>query len=739
VNKVCFALFVSIALCCTSFVFGEEVYKINKLKGKINFDGSPFEESWRGIDYLPMVMFKPNFGNNPDEESEVMIAYDQEYLWVGARLYYKDASKIVSKSKKRDASTLGLDYFGIVLDTYDDNENALAFFTMPSGLRVDYSITNDLVGTSFDYRNDDWNTFWDVKTTRDDNGWYVEMRIPFSSLRFQTVDNTVRMGMIVNRAISHKNEIDTYPAIDPKHGFISTVKPSLAQKVEFEGIEPRKPIYFAPYVLGGFSRDQTLNQEEDEYIAEDETIFEVGGDLKYSITSNLTLDLTVNTDFAQVEADNVQINLTRYPLFFPEKRMFFQERSGIFDYSLSYRENLFYSRNIGLVDGSPVGIYGGARLVGRVNKWDLGFLSMQTEEHKDTHTPSENFTVLRTRRQVINSNSYVGGMITSRLGTDGSHNMAYGLDGIFRLFGDDYLTLKFAQTYEKDSADDQFSSDSSFWNIIWKRRSDEGFAYDLFYSQMGEEFNPGMGFVLQNGIRKFRSTWQYGWLPGESSKWLNYQAKLSINRSERLVDGKLEYAEIAPGLSWLTKSDWLGNIDFRYQKEGVLHDFEIGDGVLVPSGNYSFMGIEGMLISPQTSPLVTRLKYYVGEFYDGKRLYVSIAPTYRVSSSLELSADYEFNRIEFPDRAQELRSHIARATVLYMYSTKISASAFIQYNSTDDAFITNFRLRYNPREGNDFYLVLNEDRTVGNNSMTPEPPSYNNRTIMLKYTHTFGL
>jgi len=730
------------ALCCTSPVFSQEVYKISQLKGAVNFDGSPFEEAWTGIDFLPMVMHKPNFGNDPGEKNEVMIAYDQEYLWVGARLYYKDASKIVSKSKERDAESTSSDSFGIILDTYDDNENALAFFTMPSGLRIDYSVSNDTAGSGGPgglggSRNIDWNTFWDVETSRDDNGWYVEMRIPFSSLRFQTVGDVVSMGMIVNRTISYNNEIDTYPEIDPKYGEYAIFKPSLAQKIEFEGIKRREPIYFTPYVLGGFSRDRELNREGTGYINGDENKFEAGGDLKYGITSNLTLDVTVNTDFAEVEVDDVQVNLTRYSLFFPEKRPFFQERSGIFSFSLGGSQDLFYSRNIGTVDGNPVRIFGGARLVGRVGEWDLGFLDMQTEEFNDT--ASENFGVLRMRRQVINRYSYVGGMLTSRLGTDGSYNVAYGLDGIFRVIEDDYLAVKLAQTSEKDRAGDQFSSDPTYATIDWQRRSDKGFSYDLSYSYMGDQFNPGMGFVQQNGIRKVSSILHYGWFPGESSKLINHKINFTLNQSNRLSDGNIESMFFELGWSCVTKGGWNGRVDYQYRKEGVLFDFPIGDEALVHSGNYSYMGFASMWNTPKTKSLSATFSMNAGEYYDGKKVSFSVSPIYNVSSSLQLSGSYALDRIEFHERGQKFYSHIAKLKVLYMYSTEISASAFIQYNNTDDSLMTNLRLRYNPREGNDFYLVFNENRTLGNKGMPPEPPSYNNRTIMLKYSHTFTL
>ena len=257
-----------------------------------------------------------------------------------------------------------------------------------------------------------WNTFWDVKTTQDDKGWYVEMKIPFSSIKFKPQNDIATMGLVINRTICYNNEIDTYPSIDPKFGTSATLKPSLGVNIEFEGVKPAKPIYVSPYVIGGFARDWVNNEENTAYVKEDDPSGNVGLDVKYSINSNLTLDATVNTDFAQVEADNQQVNLTRYSLYFPEKRAFFQERSSLFNFSLGENSNLFYSRRIGLVDGSPIKIYGGARLIGRIGKWDMGLIDMQTESHEET--PGENFGVFRMRRQVINPNSYVGGILTSK-------------------------------------------------------------------------------------------------------------------------------------------------------------------------------------------------------------------------------------------------------------------------------------------------------------------------------------
>ena len=722
-------------------VVSQESLIISQISGTVDFDGYPYEETWNETSLFPMIVSSPNFGTEPSEISEVMIGYDQEYLWIGARLLSKDPSNITSTSKKRDEESRNSDSFGIILDTYDDNENALAFFTMPSGARIDFTVSNDGEGGGGSGQgtiNRSWNTFWDVETSRDELGWYVEMRIPFSSLRFQTENGKIRMGMILNRRISYMNEMVTYPLIDPKYGFTAYLKPSLAQTIEFENIEPHNPVYISPYVIGGYSSAFDLNVDETQYLKEDKPKLEAGLDVKYSLTSNLTLDLTANTDFAQVEADDQQVNLTRYSMFFPEKRLFFQERSGIFNFSLGGRsDNLFYSRRIGIVDDEQVRIYGGARLTGRINKWDVGILDMQTESHNDT--PSENFGVARIRRQVINPNSYVGGMMTSRIGTDGSYNVAYGVDGIIRMFGDDYLDVRFAQTLETEAENKFFSTDPTFAGITWERRTDEGFAYDLSYTFTGEQMNPEMGFLRRNNILGLGSRFQYGWMPDETSKLFSYRAMFQVQRYNRVSDGELESMEISPGTFFMTKKGFGSFVEFRYMKEGVQEDFDLSDEVLVPAGEYNFMGLQVRVFTPQSKPVVVMFRAEAGGFYDGNIISLEASPILNLSSSLQLSGAYEFNAISFPDRNQSLQSHIARVNVLYMYSTKLSVSTFVQLNNANHAFIGNFRIRYNPREGNDFYLVFNEYRGFMEIQSFPEKPPYYNRALLLKYTHTFRL
>jgi hypothetical protein len=724
-------------------VISQETVKIKRITNPIEFDGIPKEPAWEALDLYALTMHKPNYGDRPSEKSEVRIGYDNEFLWIGASLYMEDASKIFAVTKKRDEMLFGYDAFGIMLDSYNDKENSLAFFTTPTGSRSDFAVFNDAAGGGpdpFAAMNTSWNTFWDVKTTRDDRGWYVEMRIPFSSLKFKPENDKVIMGLIISRNISANNETDTYPAIDPKYGFLATYKPSLAQTIELEGTRPSRPVYISPYVIGGFSRDWSLNEEETGYVKEDNPQYNAGIDIKYNINSNLTLDLTANTDFAQVEADDQQVNLTRYSLFFPEKRMFFQERSSLFDFSLGgFSDNLFYSRNIGIADGEPIRIYGGARLTGRIGKWDMGFLDMQTAEHGET--PGMNFGVLRMRRQVINPNTYVGGILTSRIGMNGDQNLAYGLDGIFRLYGDDYLNIKWAQTYDSKIGNKINSLDPSFLMVNWERRSEKGFAYNLNYTFSGQKFNPGVGFVMRGGVQGLNAGLIYGWFPGENSKLFNYNINIRGERYSRLEDGKLESMRISPGLEINTKKDLHGEFSLEIQQEGVLNDFNLSDSIKIYAGDYSFTGGQVMFGTSDSRVISIRGDINAGQFYDGNRISLRVEPNFNLSSSLKLSAMYEFNVIRFPEREtnNSLNIHSVNLKALYMFSTKLSASVLLQYVSTEDELIGNFRLRYNPREGNDFYLVYNDFRGIDNRYSIPALPTFFNKTIMVKYTHTFIL
>jgi hypothetical protein len=711
---------------------------IQRLDGPIQLDGLSDEPAWENIQPFDHTKHMPNFGEKSEDRTVALVAFDDDHLYLAGRLYDRDPSKIQGLTKQRDTGNPSNDFFGILIDCFCDKENALGFFTTPAGLRWDANIANDaeMQGLRAPV-NLSWNTFWDVAVARNGEGWFVEMRIPLSSLRFQDRDGRVVMGIITWRWIAHKNEVHTFPAIRPDSGFRPSWKPSRAQEVVLEGIESRKPLYIAPYALGGHSRSYVLNEQDTSYDRKDDPVTELGLDVKFGLSSNLTMDLTVNTDFAQVEDDYVQVNLTRFSLFYPERRIFFLERSSNFEFSFGEQNRLFYSRRIGLYDGDPVRIYGGARLVGRVGGWDIGFLNMQTAAIEDL--PSENFGVFRVRRRVFNPYSYVGGMVTSRIGMDGRYNVAYGFDGIFRLFGNDYLTLNWAQTFEDEKTNKAFSLDPTRIRVNWERRKTEGLGYVFEVSYAGKDYHPAMGYERRDDFTMFTSLVQYGWLLGSDSVLNDHQIWFTGSVYQRNSDRSVESAQFGPGWSLYAKSGIYGMIWPQVNRESLTSTFELADDAWVPAGEYTFYGLVAAFDTPGGRKRFVNTSFYVGSFFDGWRVSASFRPSWSLSSTWRLNGRYQYSHIQFPDRDQKFINHLVWLRITATFTTKISASALVQYSSAGDIVIANIRVRYNPREGNDFYIVYNHGINTDRLREVPNLPLTDNRAIMLKYTYTFNM
>lgn len=712
-----------------------EPIKIQRIKSPIELDGLSYEPAWEGINSLPMVMRIPNFGSEPSERTEILLGYDDDYLYVAGRLYDSESLKIQSTSLKREGGwNWTTDHLGVLFDTFNDNENGVLFVTTPVGTRTDLSIKNDGEGGPEKYANFSWNTFWDVASESNSDGWFTEMQIPFSSLQFEEIDGKTVMGFIAYRLIPRKNELSNFPYIPQKRNLIA---PSQGQEIFFEGITRHNPVYITPYFLGGLGQSYELNENETAYVRNDKFVREAGLDVKYGLTNNLTLDVTINPDFAQVEADDQMINLTRYSLFFPEKRLFFQERQGNFEFRFEDMNRLFYSRRIGIHEGEQVRIYGGARVVGRAGPWDIGFLNMQTE--KLEVLPSENFNVMQLRRQVFNPYSYIGGMITSRIGNKNSWNTAYGIDGIFRLLGDEYLTLKWAQSFENDYKNQVVALAPSKIYLNWTRRSNKKLGYNLSYSRSGNDFNPGIGYERRDNYTRFGDRVQYGWFPGKKSKLQNHIVFIEGITFLSNLDSKIESSEIGSGWSFETRTGITGSISFRQSIENVKEQFSFSDEVDVPIGSYTFYGIVNELNSPRGDQYNITTTINAGSFYDGKRVTINLKPTANISKHLQLEGMYEFNAVEFPDRNQKLIDHIVQLKILAFLNSKFSLVSLAQYNSAIDKIITNIRFRYNPREGHDLYIVYDEGLNTYREREIPILPHTNIRTILMKYSYTFRI
>lgn len=706
---------------------------ITKLTGAINFDGVPDEEVWQSVQSLSMVMHKPDFGTEPKETTIAKLTYDGEYFYFSGYINYKDPRNIRAIGKKRDATSSSSEWFGFILDSFNDRKNAFAFFINPNGVRKDGQIQNDYTDSATDL-NWSWDTYWDVKTVINDKGWSAEVRIPFSSLRFNRMENKTTMGITVLRYVAAVSDFYTFPPIPPDYP-AAFYKPSLSAVIEFYGLEPKKDIYIAPYVSAGIGQVNNLNETGTEYKMSSTFKYEAGLDMKYSLTNNLTMDLTVNTDFADVEADDQKINLTRYSLYFPEKRDFFLEKSDVFDFSFLGGNNMFYSRRIGLYNGYPVRIYGGARLTGRIDKWDIGILDLQTAPFEEN--PSENFGVFRTKRSVFNQNSYIGGIITSKLGMNGIFNLGYGIDGVVKVVNDDYLTIRWAQTFENDSANKFFDSSPSRLMINWVDRNTTGLGYDFLYTWSGDNFNPGVGFEVKDNYYGYRGILSYGWrLTDNYLK--SHKVSLMYYDFWNSLSGLHETSYAALEWSFEARKGSTGTATLTHESEDLIKNLPLGNNqAFVTPGSYRFLFLTAQYATSSRRDLSSGFKSEAGRFYDGWKISFNATPKINIGASFLLSLSYNLDFVNFKARSMQFTNHILGLKGEMTLTTKTSLSGFVQYNTSVNKIYSNFRFRFNPREGNDFWLVYDEGLNTNLMRETPTLPVSSARTILLKYTYTF--
>ncbi len=707
---------------------------LTRASGEIVVDGQLDDAGWKNIIPLTLVTQTPIFGEAPSEKTEALLTYDEHFLYLGGRLYETDAQGIMDNSKKRDALVANTDWFGLILDTYNDNQNALAFLTNPNGLRFDANITHDAFG---DFPiNVSWNAIWDVAVTINTEGWFVEMKIPFSALPCQiNSDSKVIMGLICWRYIARKNETDIYPAIRNDFGMWSAWKPSLSQKVELSDIVPRNPLYLSPYVITGSEKSYHVDHTGTKYLASPSLKKDVGLDMRYGINSNLNLDVSINTDFAQVEVDDEQVNLTRFSLFFPEKRQFFQERSGIFDFDFGMDDKIFYTRRIGIDNGLPVRIYGGARLVGRIKAWDVGLLSMQTAE--TSSSPSLNHSVLRLKKRVINDNSDVGFILTSRSDFKNENNQTFGFDSRIRYSKGSFLNIKWAQTMASDVVNRLARVPSSRFWISSSSQNTVGFNHGFSLSYSGPDFSPILGFQARSDFKRMGGRFGYGWYAPDKSRILQHQILIRGSAYWSNQTGNLETLNPNLEYNYNFKKGSGGSLSVGFNLDEVNESFSLTNSIDIQPDKYTFPSLSWMHFTPPNYSLNFMSNLEVGPYYGGQKYTSELTLNYAASASLELSTSYNYNYLDFSPIIDRL--HVGRLKLLYMYSTKLSISSFVQLNSLEQNWLTNIRLRYNPKEGNDLYLVYNEDFNQQRERSTPTLPLSNQQSILLKYTHTFRL
>ncbi len=708
--------------------------ELQKLDSPPQLDGKVHDSEWGNITPLGVSMLFPEYNGSPTEKTEIRIAYTEDYIWASIRAYDSSPELIRINSLYRDRDS-GDDTFSVIIDSFNSNETAMQFKVNPAGVRMDQLILNDAEPGRGTIINRDWNAFWDAEASSDETGWFAELRIPFSTLRFKAEEGEpVVMGIRSFRWIPRKGENQVFPLTSPNEASRPWLKPSLDQDFVLEDVESTTPIFITPFITTGLGYDHQLNTNNTDYERVKSAELKLGGDVKYSISSGLTADLTVNTDFAQVEADDQQLNVGRFSLFFPEKRPFFQERSDIFAFSTGGTTRLFYSRRIGLgPDGEPIGIYGGARIAGDFSGNDVGVLSMQTKDERGI--PSENFGVFRVRRPVINQGSNVGGIYTHRISSKGDYNVAYGIDTNIMTGVRNQLAIRWAQTF-----DHELSNGLKSGRLLarFEKIGREGFLYNTEFVWSGKEYFPEVGFTAANDFYGGITNFIYGWVP-DNSFYRIAASRVGLFTRIRNVTNSLEYLNIHNAWYYTASNNSQGELRVNYIYEDLPRELTIARAISVPSGSYEFSNISVRYRSASGKQITLNSSANIGSFYDGYRTFVSGSPVWNANSHLELGVEYLYNRIRFSKRDQLLNSHIVRARINLAFNKMLSAESYSQYNSINEKALVNLRIRYNFSEGHDLFVVLNGDlNTVSNDGINePTLPISERGIFLVKYNRTF--
>ena len=669
----------------------------------IEIDGDFNEPDWQ--EAKPVGQFsqvEPDAGEPMTLPTEVRVLYDEENIYFGFTCFDSDISKLIANDMRRDARELHEnDYVFLILDTYNDKRSGVAFRVNALGAVQDTAISNS--GDSF---NRNWDAVVDCQSQIHSDRWTSEISIPFGQLRFKESEQ-MTWGMNLSRGIRRTNEEGTWAPVPSSYGGRAKYRTAyLGSLVGLEGVKPKRQIELLPYILPGVSRVE----EDDETDGE----FEIGLDLKYGVTTNLIADLTFNTDFAQVEADEEEVNLTRYSLFFPEKRPFFLEGAGLFEFGVprpSFRRPppflLFYSRRIGIEDGYPIPIMGGGKITGKMGPYGVGLLNVFTDEFhtdKSITDPDEiadvshtNYSVLRLTRDLF-SGSKVGLISINKQDSD-DYNRAGGLDFSYRPVDKLEFRGLWARTW--DSEADVGQGDAWYIGSYWL---DDLFRFSGAYTDIGDDFNPEVGYVRHHGSRRIRSETLYTPRP----------RKFGIR--EMRVGPEIDYV--------LTQENELQTLDIilgsrieldngeritfqaKHTKEQLEEDFDIYDDVIIPAGKYNFNSLRVMVETDESKMFAGQFGVDVGNFYDGTSRGFEIDAKFKPSGRFIVETQYQFARVELP--TESFNANVLASRVVYSFSTRLFAKLFAQWNSADDVVVTNFLLNYIYRPGSDFYFVFNQ-------------------------------
>ena len=714
-------LLTKVALQQSRPVRGAESRSIQAIRvsDTIKIDGLLDEAAWSLAQ--PATDFRqerPIEGATASERTEVRVLFDDKNIYFGIRAFDSDAGHINARELVRDASFSNDDKVEILLDTYHDRRNAFRFAVNPLGTQQDALITDE--GRDV---NLSWDAPWISQGRIDTEGFIVEIAIPLTTLRFTEGIDT--WGFNVSRIIRRKDEENLWTSWQREFGL-----ERVSQAGELTGVEEirrRRLREIKPYASGEWRQGVPLVGAQG---------FDAGSRAraglevaKLGITSSLTAEFTVNPDFGQAEVDNQIVNLTRFSVFFPEKRDFFLENSGIFLFGREGENQAFFTRRIGLTDeGLPVPIDYGAKVTGKIGRYNVGFLQVQTRKLGETATglgiPRQQFSVLRVKRDIL-ERSYIGAIFVNRQGATevggSSYNRVGGVDAEFNLT-DHYKFKAFWMG----------SATTGVGSSVGSSRIESIYENDLYrfitvYEDVGAKFNPEVGFIERNAIHQYFGQLAYKprpkFIPHVQQMEFETQIEYYSDRAGKLATRQTE-------LSWETVFKNSSDVFFRpieYVNDVLTEPFEIRPGIVIPSGAYQFNRPRVSFTSDVSKRIIFNVREKWGDFYTGKRYETSAGVTWRPNSHLLLDLSESYNKVRL--REGNFSTSLFAGRLNYNFSRKLLTSALVQLNSAARLSVINVRLRYIYRPNSDLFVIYNQSTGAG-----LERPTY---SFQIKLTRDF--
>ena len=689
----------------------------------IRLDGKLDEPPYTTVTpFTDFIQQEPREGEPTTEKTETWIFFDDTNVYVAARLWDSHPERMVMNELRHDSNNLiNNEQLTIIFDTFHDRRNGFLFLVNALGGMLEESFVDE--------RNNsrDWNTVWNARTARFDQGWTLEVAIPFKSLRYKDGREQV-WGINMNRIIRWKNE-RTYLSPIPSSvstGAVFKVS-SAATLIGLEAPPAAKHLELKPYAIGKITTDRNAKP-----VVSNEATGDGGFDLKYGVTRALTADLTFRTDFAQVEEDVAQVNLTRFNLFFPEKREFFLEGQGIFNFggqtstgaagSATDTPILFFSRQIGINQGKPVPIIGGGRLTGKTGPYSVGFVNIQTDDEPATAARATNFTVARLRRDIF-SRSTLGVLFTRRSNSATSaddSNEAFGVDGTFAFFQNLRMSAYLAKTRTPGRKGNDFSYRGAF------DYTGDTYGLQVEQTSVGEDFNPEVGFLRRTNFDKSFANVRFSPRPTslKSVRKFYYESNYSFLTTGNT--GRLESRDA--GLTYrieFQNSDRI-NVDYTRLYERLQTPFKIATDVTIPVGAYGFQQLAVSYQLGQQRRLSGTVTALRGSFYSGNQTGVSYAGRVGITTQFALEPTVSVNWIDLLEGRFTTRLVSTRAT--FTVTPRMFIAALPQYNSSTNTFSNNLRFRWEYQPGSELFVVYTE----GRNTTQPGFPTLDNRGFVVK-------